>query len=375
MNLCKTHISDEAKANVARVLESGWCGLGPETDAFEKEFASYIGAKHAIATNSGTEALRLAVHIAARQTKRGYVVSTPNTFIASNSVLVQNDLYPVFADIDYQTGSILIEDAREAFRTYDCGLLMLVHYAGLPADIDAFRELATLHGAEIIHDCSHACGAIYGGKHLGADMKYGCFSFHAVKNLPIGEGGMLVTSDDYVAERARQLRWFGIDKSTFQRTSVLYSWDYNVTDYGYKSHMSDVAAAIGRGQLPYLDQWNAYRTTLVDRYRKNLESCGYPRILKHPLFDTTSSNYICVVLFKDSNQRQKAMDALMAANIQYGYHYKANYRYKSYADFPKMGTKNMEHFEQTALTLPLHLGLTEEDIDQVCAIIQEAICD
>jgi perosamine synthetase len=356
MRLFKTFICQEAKDNVLRVLDSGWAGMGPETEQFENEFAKYIGAKYAIATNSGTEALRLAVHIASRKTSSPYVVSTPNTFIATNAVLVQNDLYPVFTDIDYKTGNMLLSDAEIALREYNCGILMLVHYGGIPP-----------------------VGSIYKGGRVGNDLKYACYSFHAVKNMPIGDGGMLVTNDDEVNDKARKLRWFGINKSTYQRTDTRYSWEYDIEDCGYKGHMWDVQAAIGRGQLLHIDEWNGYRKKLVDRYRKNLADQEFPQLQDLPNHDelsvnpNRSSNHLFVVMFKDSEQRQQVMDALIKKGIQYGFHYKANYHYTSYQSFPIIGTYNMERFEQTALTLPLHLELTEEDIDVICNTIQGAL--
>lgn len=374
MKLFHTFISQEAKDNVLRVLDGGWPGMGVETELFESEFAAYIGAKYAIATNSGTEALRLATHIASRKTKHGYAVTTPNTFIASNVVLVQNDMHPIFTDIEYSTGNMKIEDVELALQSYNCGLIMLVHYGGMPADIASFENLAARYRVELIHDCAHACGAIYGGEKVGKDVKYACYSFHAVKNLPIGDGGMLVTNDDEVALLARQLRWFGIDKSTYQRFQGTYSWEYDVIDFGYKGHMWDVQAAIGRGQLPYVDQWNAKKAILVDRYRKNFHSCGFPRPLNRPTYNSQSSNYLFVVQFENKDSRHKVAEALNKEGIQAGMHYKPNYLYKNYSDFPIIGTKNMEKFYETALTLPLHLGLVEADIDKVCDIIQESLC-
>jgi perosamine synthetase len=367
--LFKTFIHQDAKNNVLRVLDSGWCGLGPETELFEKEIAQYLGVKYAIAMSSGTEALRIATHIGSRDTREGYAVTTPNTFISTNSVLVQNDMYPVFTDIDYSTGSMKLRDVETALREYSCGLIMVVHYGGYPLDIDAFEDLAHTYSTDIIHDCAHAFGASYQGSRVGYDMKYGCFSFHAVKPLAIGEGGMLVTYDDEVADKARKLRWLGIDKSTYQRSKTGYSWDYDIGDIGYKSHMWDVQAAIGRGQLLHYEEDYMKRTSLVNRYRKNLYSYHSPRPIDPVRFTDKSSNHLLVVLFENKESRQKAMDGLTKEDISYGLHYKPSYYYNHFRDFPRIGTLEMEKFYDTALTLPLHLYMTEADVDKICDII------
>jgi len=352
ISLFKTKIHQEAKDNVARVLTSSWPGLGSETEKFEREVETYLGAKHAIAMNSCTEALRIAVHMAVKD--RRNAVTTPNTFVATNSVLIQNGLTPVFTDINPLTGAMDVDSARKALEKFECDVIMLVHYAGIAADIGAFETLASRYGVEIIHDCAHAFGVSPLGK-----QKYACFSFHAVKPLAIGDGGMLVTNDDEVAEKARQLRWFGIDKSTHDRSRNGYSWEYDIKDVGYKSHMWDVQAAIGRGQLLNFDEDLAVRKHMLDRYRTGLGN-----------MKSILGIHLCVVLFEDSEQRERAMKRLDKEEIQYGYHYKPNYLYNPFQHYSRIGRSGMETFQSTALSLPLHLYLTDRDIDDICNIIR-----
>jgi perosamine synthetase len=366
--LFKSLVHTEAKDKVAQVLQSGWLGLGPETEKFETEVAAYLGARYAVATNSCTEALRIAVHIASRRTNQGYAITTPNTFVSTNSVLLQNDMMPVFTDIDYMTGNMKFGDATMALRMYQCGLLMLVHYGGAAANVSDFEELAETYSIEVIHDCAHSFGAMHDGKKLGADAKYACFSFHAVKPLAIGDGGMLVTNDEEVATLARRLRWLGIDKSTYQRSQIGYSWDYDIQQIGYKSHMWDVQAAIGRGQLLKYDEDLKKRNEIVNRYRKNLYSYSFPKPYQKQ--NGLSANHLFVALFENTEQRQKAMDNLTAHDIQYGLHYKPNYLYEPFRHYPNMGCLEMEKFYDTALSLPMHLFLTEQDVDLICDLIR-----
>jgi perosamine synthetase len=213
-------------------------------------------------------------------------------------------------------------------------------------------------------------GALYKDKHVGGEAKYSCYSFHAVKNMPIGDGGMLTTNSEEVAVKAKQLRWFGIDKSTYARAKEqLYGWEYNIVDVGYKGHMWDVQAAIGRAQLKYVDEDNKIRESLVNRYRKNLQYNYQIRPVDLPSSWAKSSNHLFVVRFENKESRHAAMERLNEADIQYGFHYKPNYSYSPYSDFPIIGTLNMEKFYETALTLPLHLDLKESDVDLICDLL------
>ena len=216
--LAKTKIHEEAIENVVRVLRSNWPGMGPEVETFEKEFATYLGAEHAIALTSGTEALRLAVW-AAQFSPGNYIITTPNTFVSSNHVLLQAGLVPIFADINPNTGSIDPDSIYRCLRwnfpiaRHPQGL-MLVHFAGMPCDLEEIYSIAADNDLTIIHDCAHACGAEYQHKKLGASGAYNCFSLHAVKPLAIGDGGVFTTDDEDIACMIRKGRWLGIDKST-----------------------------------------------------------------------------------------------------------------------------------------------------------------
>ena len=245
--LFRTHIYQESIDNVNAVLRSGWLGLGPKTEEFEKAFCGYIGCKYAIALNSCTAALQLAVELADLP-KSSRVLTTPLTFVATNHVLLQYGLDPIFVDIDPLTGNMSLESIRRLLRLYGRGehnttrprAIMAVHYGGHPIPIDFLYEIGKEFRLTIIEDAAHACGASYLGKKIGADSKFCCFSFHAVKNLAVGDGGMLCTNDEEIANKARKLRWFGIDKNSADRSNGGYSWQYGVETLGYKLHMNDI---------------------------------------------------------------------------------------------------------------------------------------
>jgi perosamine synthetase len=372
--LNKPKYHPEAFENVQRVLKSGWTGLGPETAKFEEEFAEYLGAKYVVALSSGTEALRLAVAVA-EPPYNSTVITTPNTFVSTNHVLRQHGLMPYFADIDPETGSISLDSVHHILRARRqyISIVMLVHYGGMPVDIEKFRSLARYYKAIIIEDCAHACGAVYKDQLVGATGTYNCFSFQAVKNLSTGDGGAISTDDEEVYTALRKMRWLGIDKSTIDRINEdKYSWEYDCPTLGYKSHMNDITAAIARGQLLHLDEDNAYRHTLVSRYHSNLLSIPEVILLKNNMI-SQSSNHLFVVRFKNSVVRDHVILALKKAEINYGYHYKPNYLYKPYTYCDIESRLGMDTFYYTALTLPLHLYMTQKDVDYICEVIGNGI--
>jgi perosamine synthetase len=365
----------ESYENIKRVLDSAWTGLGPETAKFEQEFADYIGAKYAIALNSGTEALRLALE-AANPPKDTYAITTPNTFVSTNHVLLQYGLKPLFADIDPNTGSLNFDSVVRLAEKYDgegISLLMVVHYGGMPIDIDAFQHVADHFGLVLIEDCAHACGAVYKDRLVGSMGMYNCFSFHAVKNLSAGDGGAITTDSADVFKTIRKLRWLGIDKDTSERTtSNYYRWDYDCPTLGYKSHMNDITAAIARGQLLHLDQDNAYREMLVERYYEHLLFNPHVEIVNKKRSDRRSSNHLFVIRIDTFDSKRRIREALQKAEIGYGMHYKPNFFYEPYENCIIESKNGMLEFFRSAITLPLHPHLKISDIDTICDIIQKA---
>lgn len=370
--LRKVSFVPEVYENVKRVLESGWPGMGPETAKFEEEFAQWLGTKYAIAMNSGTEALRIAI-ASAEYRPGSYILSTPNTFVSTNHVILQAGHEVIFADINPNTGSI---DPCSVERILKWNLskrpvaIMVVHYAGIPADYSALYDLAFDYEVDIIEDCAHACGSRIKNGRVGSTAEYACFSFHAVKNLAIGDGGMLVTCNEEIAEKARKFRWLGIDKSTYERSKGYYSWEYDVPYLGYKSHMNDIMAAIGRAQLKDVDAHNIELQRVADTYIGRLNSLSKVKLLRISCQDT-SSNHLFVVRFKNSQLRQRIMEEFIKHDIAYGYHYKPNYLYPIYRNCLGDRTLGMEEFYRTALSLPIYRDLTYNQIQDICDIIMD----
>lgn len=234
----KPKLNEKSIQNAVEVLTSGWIGLGPKTEEFETKFAEYVGAKHCIGLNSCTSALHLALEIL--DLKPGdEVISTPLTFVSTNHAILYAGCRPVFADVDAKTGCLDPYDVEKRI-TAKTKAIIVVHYGGCPADLDKFYEISRVYNIPLIEDCAHACGASYKGKRIGGPGLLQCFSFHAVKNLSMGDGGAITTNNTVYADKLKKLRWLGINKSTFNRTvnpddqPDRYLWAYDVDEIGYK---------------------------------------------------------------------------------------------------------------------------------------------
>lgn len=356
-------VHEETVEAIGEVLRSGWLGLGPKTEVFEKAFAEYVGASYCVGLNSCTSALHLTLHLL-NLSPGSEVITTPLTFVSTNHVILYEGCQPVFADIQPDTGNLDVNSVSERI-TERTGAIMLVHYGGYPCDLDEFYALARDRGIPIIEDCAHACGATYKGKRIGSHGDTHAFSFHAVKNLPMGGGGALTVRSEEHDSRLRKLRWLGIDSSTFQRTERRgYSWEYDVSEVGFNYHMNDIQAAIGLAQLPYLDEDNARRAEIAAQYRERLSNVPGVRLLQYENDRTSSFHLFCIL----ADRRDALVDKLQAAGVDVGVHYRRNDQYPMYEehDLP-----NTECFWRSVISLPMHTELIDEQIDYVTDTIRK----
>ncbi len=366
IKLFRPRIREEAIEAVAAVLRSGWIGLGPKTADFESAFAKHVGAPYCVGMNSCTSALHLALRMLDLP-PGSEVITTPVTFVSTNHAILYENLKPVFADVQRTTGN-LDPTSVESHLTAKTGAIMAMHYGGYPCDLDEFYAIGRKHNVAIIEDCAHACGAKYNGQRIGSHDGVQAFSFHAVKNLPMGDGGALTvrTRDQY--DRLRRLRWLGIDKDTYQRsedvTRNTYDWDYDVLEVGFKYHMNDVEAAIGLEQLKYLDADNARRAQIASVYRTQLAAVPGVKLLDYA-HDRQSSFHLCCIL---AERRNALVDKLRENGVGVGVHYRRNDAYPMY---DSQELPNTEYFTSRVISLPLHLDLTDEEIAYVCCLIKE----
>lgn len=362
----KPSYGNEEIEALKEILKSGWVGLGPKTAEFEKRFADFIGSNYATGTNSCTAALHLALKVS--NLKGNEVVTTPMTFISTNMAILYNDAIPVFCDIEHDTLNI---DANkiEPLINEKTKALLVVHYGGHSCDMDNILSLARKYHLLVIEDCAHATGAEYKGKKLGSLGDFGCFSFHAVKNLAMGEGGAITTDDSAADGRLRKLRWMGISKDTWSREDKdqkLYSWYYFIEEMGYKYHMHDISATIGLVQLNKLEQMNKRRKEIVDIYNdafKDMEEIETP-----PLRSYANSSYHNYVIKLD--KRDELNECLKTRGISTGVHYIPNNHYPIFSQF-RGETPVADRVWKRILTLPVFPDLTKGQQEYIIKEIKE----
>jgi len=266
-------IEDEEIAEVLDTLRSGWITTGPKTKEFETDFAKYIGCKHAIAVNSCTAALHLALDaIGIREGDE--VITSPMTFAATAEVIRYFKAKPVFVDIDPLTMNIDAEKIEGYLSTINNNQLSLpkaiipVHYTGYPCDMESIRILAEKYGLKVIEDAAHALPAYFKGKIIGSTGDITCFSFYATKNITTGEGGMVTTNNDEWAERMRIMSLHGISKDAWNRYTAEGSWYYEIIAPGYKYNLTDIAASLGIVQLRKADKLWLRRSEIAGMYNQ-----------------------------------------------------------------------------------------------------------
>lgn len=317
---------DEINA-VAEVLKSGWIGLGPKTKEFEEKFAAYIGLNHAVGVNSATAALHLALKV--MNVEGGEVITTPMTFISTNHAILYNHAIPVFCDIEEDTLNI---DATkiEALISEKTKAIIVVHYGGYSVDMDRVLQIAKRYNLKVIEDAAHGCGGEYKNKKLGSIGDIGCFSFHAVKNLATGDGGMITIDDPEIYGRLMKLRWVGINKDTWSREekdTKQYSWYYDVEELGFKCHMNDITAAIGIVQLAKLDVMNQGRLGISQKYTEAFSSIKDIEVPSKKDYMTLPACHNYVIKLND---RDGLNDYLKQKGISSGVHYIPNNHYEMY---------------------------------------------
>jgi perosamine synthetase len=369
-------ITDREKQAVLDVLDSGWLTTGPRAKLFEERFAAKVGSRHAVALNSATAALHLALEAVGVGPDDEVVLPTW-TFAATGEVVAYCGARPVLVDIDAATLNAAPEAVLAAV-TPRTRAVIAVHIAGLPVEIERLVSLLEPHGIAVIEDTAHAFPSRIGGasgRYAGTYGRAGAFSFYATKTITTGEGGMLVTDDDAIAARARTMSLHGISRDAWNRYAANGSWYYEIEDAGYKYNMTDIAAALGLVQLDRAEELLAARREIAATYASRLSVPPLSDLVERPT-DTRDGSHawhlyiIRLELDRLNVDRAQVIDGLKEVGIGTSVHfiplhlhpyYRRRWGYVA-GDFP-VATREYAR----VLSLPIWPGMTTDDVDRVAS--------
>jgi dTDP-4-amino-4,6-dideoxygalactose transaminase len=356
-------VDDELTEAALEVFRSGWWSMGPRVKEFEAEFAAFTGAVHAIAVANGTAALHLGLLAVGCGPGDEVVVPSLN-FVAAANAIVLTGAEPVFCDIVGPDEPNLDPIDLEAALTERTKAIVALHYGGYACDMGAVAALADRHGLAVVEDAAHAPGATYHGRMCGTLGTVGCFSFFANKNLPLGEGGMLVTDDDELAVRLRLLRSHGMTTLTWDRHSG-HASDYDVLLPGFNYRLDEVRARVGSVQLRRLPEENAARGRIVARYRDALHGQKSLAMPFREGEERTSSYHLAVVLLPGGSDRSTVRAELAERGIQTSVHYPPIHTFSAYRAKSRRPLSRTDAVASRLLTLPLFGRMTDEQVDAV----------
>lgn len=353
---------------VVEVLRSDYLTTGPKVTEFEKRVADYVGARYAVAVNSGTAALHIAC-LAAGICKDDEVITTSITFAASSNCILYCGGTPVFADIDKDTYNIDPIEIEKKI-TDKTKAIIPVHYTGQPCDMDEIHRIAKEHNLIVIEDAAHALGASYKDKMVGSMSDMTCFSFHPVKPITTGEGGMVVTNDESLYKRLMLFRSHGITRDIEQMTTDEGGWYYQQLELGFNYRITDISCALGLSQMDKLDGFIARRTEIAKRYDEafsGVDGIKIPRQMKD-----TKSGWHLYMIWVEPSRRKEIFDKLRNAGIGVNVHYIPVYKHPYYQrnGYAECVCKNAEEFYDGIISLPIHPRLTDE---QQSYIIEKVI--
>ena len=364
---------DEVDA-VAAAIRSGWLTMGPRTFEFEKQFAKFIGASHAVAVSTGTAALHLSLEAAGIRAGDEVIVPA-NTFTATAEAVTYLGARPVLADIDPATMNLDPADVRRRISPRTRAVIP-VHLGGLSCDMDAIHALAREHGLRVIEDAAHALPSSYHGARIGSLGEFTCFSFYATKTLTTGEGGMITTNDPAAAARMRMMRLHGIERDAWNRYREDGSWRYDVCEAGFKYNFTDLQSAIGLVQLAKCDALRDARCRIANQY--NAAFGGDDALELPPERDGSESSwhlYIlrlrldCLVESRDSFI-ERLREKHIACSVHFIPLHLHSYYQRAYGyspgDFPVA-----EREYARCLSLPIFPGMSDDEIAAVIAAVAE----
>jgi dTDP-4-amino-4,6-dideoxygalactose transaminase len=367
---CRTEITPEAQQAAVRVLASGWVTMGAESIAFEQEFGAWVDAPHTVAVSSCTAAVQLA--LTGLGLPPGAPVLTPTlTFCGAVQAIVHAGLRPVLVDTDEATLTVSAEGVAKAAR-HGAAAMVIQHMAGYPVDGAELAEAAGIPNGNVVEDAAHGLGATVGGRPVGSFSRAGCFSFYATKNLPIGEGGAITTTDGDLAERWRRMRLHGMSGDAWRRYHRSGTWRYTVEEAGMKANFTDLQAAIGREQLRRLPAWQQRRAAIAARYDAQLAGLEGLELPPRPAADAHAWHLYIVRIHPRpfGIDRDTAAERLAEAGIGTSVHFIPVHHlpyFRKLLGLEACGELSAaDQIFPRLLSLPMFPGLTDSDVDRVC---------
>lgn len=365
-------IGEEEIQEVADTMRSGWISLGPKTQKFEEMCSQYLGCKHAVGVSSCTAGLHLSLN-ALDVGEGDEVITTPFTFVSTANVILHTGAVPMLVDIDTETYDIDPNGIEDAV-TDKTKVLLPVHYAGNPCEMDEILRISQKHGLSVVEDAAHAMGATYRDKRVGTIGDMTAFSFYATKNLTTGEGGLVTTNNDKLAEKIRLLRLHGMTRDAWKRYQAAGSWYYEVLAPGYKCNMTDIQASMGIHQLKKLEQMQRKREDIAKRYSETFEDI--PGIVRPIVSEHVKHAWHLYPILLDLDlfkvDRNAFVEALKAENIGTSVHFIPVHLHPYYRDrfgFRRGDFPNSEYVFEREISLPIYPKMTDSDVEDVIAAV------
>jgi len=369
-------ITEEEISAVGKVLRSGWITTGPMCAEFEQKFCQFTGCREAVALSSATAGMHLLLK--ALEIGPGDEVITPSmTWVSTVNLIVLAGAVPVFVDVDADTLLVSGDSIRERI-TDRTRLIIPVHFGGIPVDLDPIRKLASDRNIFLAEDSAHALGTEYKQEPIGQNGT-SIFSFHPIKNITTGEGGMFCTDDTSLADKIRRLKFHGLGVDAYDRHTQGRAPQAQVIEPGYKYNMTDISAVLGLHQLDRVERFNQKRAELAARYRRRLTEIDEILPLADPVYEFRHAWHLFIIrlnIEKTGFSRDEFMDRLKEKNIGTGIHFLAvhlqKYYLESFGAYRGM-LKNTEWNSDRICSLPLFPGMSFDDVDDVINAIKQVL--
>lgn len=357
IQLFKVHTPAAIDKPLLETLHSGYITQGPKVEEFEGRVGAFFGTDHVVSLNSGTSALTLAMRLAGIGPD-DEVISTAMTCTATNLPVLSLGGKLVFADVDPINGNISAESIQKLI-TKKTKAILFVDWGGMPADLEEIMSIARAHDLKVIEDAAHAFGAEYKGKKVGTIADFTCFSLQAIKHITTGDGGILTCKDPADYERAKVLRWFGIDRSKNGLDSRI---DQDIEEYGYKFHMNDLNATIGIVQMDHVERILQAHRKNAQHYDQHLDKYF---VRQNEGTDRKSAWWLYTILLPSQEERDAFKLWAEKHGVMVNQVHKPNNQYTVFKDVKHKGLDGMDYFANRMVCIPVHWGLSDSELDQI----------